>query len=239
MKKVFKAIGSFFAKIWNWIKETAWIQPLLVVGIIFGIIFSIPSISKGIKDLSENSGKYSFINKNDISAEDFLKYEEEGKLTSAYGDKFLLILVGEDCNACTTAEKGIKYFVNEYYEKNSSHEKPVVKFMYAYDTEFDYNETDKDYKDVPHYYQWFENNVDALQIVNGLTTEECEEVSDQDFSDDLANGETPTPTLVLYENGEIVDVYFGIDGTEKIVIAEFISDFYYHEGTFEKNVTRK
>ena len=100
-------------------------------------------------------------------------------------------------------------------------------------------ETDKDYKDVPHYYQWFENNVDALQIVNGLTTEECEEVSDQDFSDDLANGETPTPTLVLYENGEIVDVYFGIDGTEKIVIAEFISDFYYHEGTFEKNVTRK
>ena len=119
MKKVFKAIGSFFAKIWNWIKETAWIQPLLVVGIIFGIIFSIPSISKGIKDLSENSGKYSFINKNDISAEDFLKYEEEGKLTSEYGDKFLLILVGEDCNACTTAEKGIKYFVNEYYEKNS------------------------------------------------------------------------------------------------------------------------
>ena len=36
---VLSAIGRFFKKIWDWIKQTAWIQPLLIVGIIFGVIF--------------------------------------------------------------------------------------------------------------------------------------------------------------------------------------------------------
>jgi hypothetical protein len=43
---ILKAIGAFFVKIWRWIKETAWVQPLLIVGAIFAIIFSIPSITK-------------------------------------------------------------------------------------------------------------------------------------------------------------------------------------------------
>ncbi len=42
---VLKAIGAFFVKIWRWIKETAWVQPLLIVGAIFAIIFSIPYIT--------------------------------------------------------------------------------------------------------------------------------------------------------------------------------------------------
>ena len=238
MKTILKAIGAFFGKIFNWVKETAWIQPLLVVGLIFGIIFSIPSISSGIKDLSDNSGKYAFINKNDITAEDFLKYEEEGKLEEEYGQKFLLILVEEDCSACTKAENGIKYFVNTYYANKAEHEKPVVKFMYAYTPDFEYNEDDKDYKDVPHYYKWLEENVTNLDLINKLTTGESDDVTDQDYSDDLTNGDVPTPTMILYENGNIIDVYFGINGTEKVVIAEFVSDFYYHEGTFEKHILR-
>ena len=38
--KILKAIGAFFARIWRWIKETAWVQPLLIVGAIFAIIFA-------------------------------------------------------------------------------------------------------------------------------------------------------------------------------------------------------
>ena len=38
---VLRAIGGFFARIGRWIKETAWIQPLLIVGAIFAVIFAI------------------------------------------------------------------------------------------------------------------------------------------------------------------------------------------------------
>ncbi len=42
---ILKAIGAFFVKIWRWIKDTAWVQPLLIVGAIFAVIFSIPYIT--------------------------------------------------------------------------------------------------------------------------------------------------------------------------------------------------
>ena len=49
--KILKAIGGVFVKIWRWIKNTAWVQPLLIVGAIFGVIFSIPAITSGIQGL--------------------------------------------------------------------------------------------------------------------------------------------------------------------------------------------
>jgi hypothetical protein len=56
MDKFFKAIGRFFKRIWQWIKNTAWVQPLLIVVIIFAIIFSFSSNSPlmtWIKSLSD------------------------------------------------------------------------------------------------------------------------------------------------------------------------------------------
>ena len=53
MDKIFIAIGRFFKKIWEWIKTTAWVQPLLIVAVIFGIIFSINPIADAIKEAVE------------------------------------------------------------------------------------------------------------------------------------------------------------------------------------------
>ena len=53
MKKVLSALGQFFVRIGRWIKDTAWIQPLLIVGVIFAIIFSIPSIVDGINSIND------------------------------------------------------------------------------------------------------------------------------------------------------------------------------------------
>jgi hypothetical protein len=63
MDKFFKAIGNFFKRIWQWIKNTAWVQPLLIVVIIFLIIFSFSSNSPlmtWIKDLSnpDDTGEF-------------------------------------------------------------------------------------------------------------------------------------------------------------------------------------
>ncbi|MCQ2753380.1 MAG: hypothetical protein MJ206_03980 [Bacilli bacterium] len=53
--KILKAIGNVFVKIWRWIKNTAWVQPLLIVGLIFGVIFSIPAITSSIQNLIKNN----------------------------------------------------------------------------------------------------------------------------------------------------------------------------------------
>ena len=56
--KVLRAIGGFFAKIGRWIANTAWIQPLLIVGGIFGIIFSIPYIKQAIDNSKIDNTDY-------------------------------------------------------------------------------------------------------------------------------------------------------------------------------------
>ena len=59
--KILSVIGRFFARIGRWIKETAWIQPLLIVGSIFAIIFAIPHIIHGVQgwfSSSNDSNKF-------------------------------------------------------------------------------------------------------------------------------------------------------------------------------------
>lgn len=50
-----KKLATPFIVVGRWIKETAWVQPLLIVGVIFAIIFSIPSITSGIQGLIDSS----------------------------------------------------------------------------------------------------------------------------------------------------------------------------------------
>lgn len=55
MIKFLKILATPFVALWRWIKETAWVQPLLIVGCIFAVIFSIPYISQGIQNLNNKS----------------------------------------------------------------------------------------------------------------------------------------------------------------------------------------
>lgn len=123
---VLRAIGAFFARIGRWIRDTAWVQPLLIVGGIFAIIFSIPSITKwvqswfstgdaavsfyknaGYKKLSngDNNGVGSDADKllSFIFSED--KSEEQYK---QFGEKFFVTFVQEDCSTCSSIYKGWK-----------------------------------------------------------------------------------------------------------------------------------
>ena len=116
---ILRAIGRFFVRIWRWIKETAWVQPLLIVGGIFAIIFSIPYLTKWVKswfnDTSASekyysSKKVSLKNAKDHKSDvdvlfDYLTtYADEGKVDPAgekkFGKKFFLTLVQENCANC-------------------------------------------------------------------------------------------------------------------------------------------
>lgn len=121
MKKILSVIGGFFVKIWRWIKETAWVQPLLIVGIIFGVIFSIPSIVDGVKALNEkNNSAETYYKKYKVSLEGAeksaadklmkdIKDNEEGNSTSLAGQKFFLIFISSSCTACQSAREGLEF----------------------------------------------------------------------------------------------------------------------------------
>ena len=117
---VLRAIGRFFARIGRWIKETAWIQPLLIVGGIFAIIFSIPYLTKWVKSWFEDetasqkyysSKKISLKNAGDHTSDvdvlfdymtAFSELDEEGQKTgkAKFGEKFFVTLVQENCAGC-------------------------------------------------------------------------------------------------------------------------------------------
>lgn len=114
---ILKAIGNFFVRIGRWIKNTAWIQPLLIVGGIFALIFSIPYISKWVGSWFESSSeaeKYYSAHKVSLKkaedgksdADQLFSYladptnSDNAKAKSKYGEKFFLTLVQDGCSAC-------------------------------------------------------------------------------------------------------------------------------------------
>ena len=131
---VLRAIGRFFARIGRWIKETAWIQPLLIVGGIFAIIFSIPYLTKWVKSwFNEESAAEKYYSSKKLSLKkaedhnsdadaifDYLQsyYEEDAdgiaKGESKFGKKFFLTLVQEDCSACEERYDGFKTLESEW-----------------------------------------------------------------------------------------------------------------------------
>ena len=130
MKKVLRAIGGFFAKIGRWIANTAWIQPLLIVGGIFAVIFSIPYIKSAIDEavaanqVDENLQYY----KNRAISLDgaekqesrldklftYLETEDYAKVKSEFGEKFFLTFVSESCSACKEGAPGFSKLDNEF-----------------------------------------------------------------------------------------------------------------------------
>ena len=133
--KVLRAIGGFFARIGRWIKETAWIQPLLIVGAIFAVIFAIPHIIDGVKgwfDESDAANKYfakyqlslknadvipdgEFIGNSKVdNLFTYLQEGDESKVTSAFGEKFFVAFVQKDSSACKDLYGGLKMFQDKY-----------------------------------------------------------------------------------------------------------------------------
>ncbi|MGP1413866.1 MAG: hypothetical protein ACTTID_01865 [Bacillales bacterium] len=125
--KVLKKIGGFFVVIWRWLKETAWVQPLIIVSCIFGIIFSIPPITKKVNEYKKklNNGLkfYNSIrlslehaNEGNSDVDTFLTYYEKAQgykfndekyteqdlnnFKERYGEKFFLIFTQSECDYC-------------------------------------------------------------------------------------------------------------------------------------------
>lgn len=145
--KILSAIGRFFARIGRWIKETAWIQPLLIVGGIFAIIFAIPHIINGVKGwFSESDSVNKFYAQYQLSLTgadkgDFVGTSEVDKLfTGIYegnesdvkkitgSNRFFLAFVQKNNSSAGDLYNGIKMFKDKWSAKNAEFEGLEGKF---------------------------------------------------------------------------------------------------------------
>lgn len=133
--KVLRAIGGFFARIGRWIKETAWIQPLLIVGAIFAVIFAIPNIIDGVKGLfDESDAANKYFAKYQLSLDDanvdegksevdqlftWIEDGNDAEIKSKYGEKFFVAFVVEDSAACKDLYGGFKTLQDKWSSKNA------------------------------------------------------------------------------------------------------------------------
>ncbi len=256
MKKVFSVIGQFFVRIGRWIKDTAWIQPLLIVGVIFAIIFSIPSIVDGINAINDrrNSAheyykkfQVSLKSAEDSSAQkllDDIYANENGDSDSLDGQKFFLVFTQEECSACESAREG--------FEKLSSYSKDDLGgASFTLKTIDVKQDTDEDWKDenatassafeafLDRNIIKFEGFASAAQNSNyylngGITDATIEKIQSADVDQFL------TPTILLVDftdtapisNGGVTNVFINVEGDTSVEKAAYLSDAWLYQGDF-------
>lgn len=200
MKKVVNAIGKFFVSIWNWIKNTAWVQPLLIVALIFGVIFSIQPISNAIKAAQQSTKELNFYNSHRITYENMKKKVEEV-------NDFIVIYESETCANCEKLEK----IIHRYYTNSENRS----KIFYAIDIDSDEFEDNKSLEG---------EIIEEIEAVYNQYTAEENKNPDYQFHPE----EIVTPTLVRYVDGAIFDVRLGINlpsGTSDIATTSSYTDF--------------
>ena len=135
--KILRAIGGFFVKIGRWIANTAWIQPLLIVGGIFGVIFSIPYIKTAIEnaqiDNTDYDYKYYTSKALDLSENGkarklftYLSENDQENINKEFGEKFFVSFIKKDCASCKECVEGWKYF-NSNFKKLTDESKNTFK----------------------------------------------------------------------------------------------------------------
>ena len=220
---VITAIGRFFKKIWDWIKQTAWIQPLLIVGVIFGVIFSIPSIVKAVNASKKEKSTYAAYYHNyklsleggaDSKADQFTddlydvirnnKLNEFHAKHSDLGDKFFIAYVAKDCDKCESAKEGFSTFQEKFSKLTDKGETESFGLV----TIFTDDETSETEEDQTAFVKYLERHQDFFAEV-GSVAYETDYYNNGHLSDsDLEALETAdpddflTPTIFLVELGE-------------------------------------
>ena len=184
---VLSAIGRFFKKIWDWIKQTAWIQPLLIVGIIFGVIFSIPSIVKAVnaskKEKStyaayyENAYRLSLEGEKDSRADKFayaladvMRSGDETKIKADFGDlgdKFFVAFVAKDCEKCEEAKEGFATF-DEKLNKNASYMTTDTTETFKLVTIFTDDENKETEENKTAFVSYLDRHQDLFELAGGV-----------------------------------------------------------------------
>lgn len=236
--KILKAIGGLFVKLWHWIKETAWVQPLLIVGAIFAIIFSIPYFSKWVGQFtfSDADAYYGQFQKSlNLETKGEQNRSEADKLTSSiysgsfedeideiYGKKFFLVYVSKDCTDCANAKSGFETLTSGWNGAYAPEKKDEQFKMYTIfaDEESSTDDTDKDHSAFERYLvnftEFFEEAGARLEERPYRDNANLTESQDYTYFEksDEDNFKTPTVLLIDYTD-EAKEA--GIQGVSEVI----------------------
>lgn len=258
-----KPIGLFFGRIfgglWNWIKETAWVQPLLIVGSIFSIIFSIPTITEWVNGIAESINSPETYYRNFQKKLEGEENSDAQKLIDAmmnesveYGEKFMLAFVQVNCQFCKDAQPAFKELVentSRYYgTQETDGISPVSKEQFGtfkfytifIDESYDYP---ADTTTTP-FERFLQRNTDFLEKTADVARNSYYRVNNQLTDaqiDTLESGESnsiPTPTVIMYDttyesDKGISELLISIPGANFYDKAVTLSDAWMHRNLFE------
>jgi hypothetical protein len=263
-----KLIGNFFGRlfggIWNWIKETAWVQPLLIVGIIFTVIFSIPTISEWVQGIADNINSAESYYRNYQRKLEGEENSDAQKLVNAmleesdeYGERFMLAFVQVNCQFCKDVQPAVKLLqdnASRFYGTRTvgndvvsvtKEEFGTFKFYTIFiDEEYSYT---ADETTTP--FQRFLNRNEAFlertaevarnswYFINGFI--------DNNRIDTFEAGESnavPTPTIIMYDLSNnspepgISELVISVPGATSFDKATFLSNAWMHRKEFAQTI---
>ena len=257
---VLSAIGRFFKKIWDWIRQTAWIQPLLIVGVIFGVIFSIPSIVKAVQNGKRDKATYAAYyhnykysleggaeSKADTLTDDLYEVIRDNSKVDDFkskhgdlGDKFFLAYVEKDCTPCENAKEAFA----KYEKENSDFHLVTI---------FTDDETSESEESKSAFGKYLDRHLDFFAEVGSIAYEtdyfKNGYISDADgsalhgFIDaDLETFEAPSILFVELSLSDaevtrgysvgVTEIMFGVDGESKGERTRTLDDCWNHTGKF-------
>ncbi len=100
---------AFFARVRDYIKNTAWIQPLLIVVVIFVILFSLSPLTAAIKKGWTNLTTVNHMDK--ISYKEYVEKVKDAK----DDEKFIIVFTQKGCDHCPKFYKSM----NEYLDSSA------------------------------------------------------------------------------------------------------------------------
>jgi len=259
-----KPIGLFFGKIfgglWNWIKETAWVQPLLIVGSIFAIIFSIPTITEWVNGIAESINSPESYYRNFQKTLEGEEDSDAQKLIDSmmdnddeFGEKFMVAFVQVTCQFCEEAQPAFKELVentSRYYGTQESDSISEVtkdqfgtfKFYTIFiDETYDFPE---DTTTTP-FERFLQRNSAFLERTAEVARNSPFKVNNQLSEaqiDILESGESnaiSTPTVIMYDLSDnspeegISELLISVPGANFYDKAVTLSDAWMHRNLFE------
>ena len=221
---VLTAIGRFFKKIWDWIKQTAWIQPLLIVGVIFGVIFSIPAIVKAVNNSKKEKNTYiayyhdfklslegeaeseadKFTTKLGEVMNDSSKQEEFKQEFSDLGNKFFVAYVAKECDKCEKAKEGFATFQDRFdsYAKDFEANKFNLVTIFTDDENADTTESQTAFVKYLERHQDFFASAGAAISETPYRKSHLQD-ADVEYFETANPDEFLTPTIMLVELGDV------------------------------------
>ena len=245
MKKILGVIGAVFVRIWTWIKETAWVQPLLIVGLIFAVIFSIPSITDWIQGIASDVKsaetyykKYQKSLKNDENSDAQKLIDAIMNNEDTYGDKFFLMLVRDGCAGCDDIKPAFELLQKK--TKNFYNPDELGKFKFY--TIFVDQEVDTDLTNTA-WDRLLDRNAPFLERAADVAESSWYYVNghlDKSRIEGLEDGSNiVTPTLFLYDITDnnpfdpgLSEVMFGVSGNTSYEKATLLSHAWRHSDEF-------